>query len=234
MKKILILIASVITLASIQARETIHFTAELNSTNLVPPQMGTATGEATFSLKGSSLHYLITLPTGWPAVFAEIHGPAGSGTNAPVIFDLFWDFAFCTVSFLDPTTNQCYVTGNVSLSRSQIVDLLAGLLYLQTFDLSPVFPALRGQILPVDTDGDGVPDFLDRCPNTPAGSVVDADGCGISQLAPCDRRWRNHGEYVNAVERVASHFFREGLITRAEMRSLVKQAAESDCGKRRR
>ncbi len=29
----------------------------------------------------------------------------------------------------------------------------------------------------VDTDGDGVPDHLDKCPNTPAGCPVDANGC---------------------------------------------------------
>ncbi len=30
-----------------------------------------------------------------------------------------------------------------------------------------------------DTDGDGVADDLDRCPNTPAGITVDADGCPV-------------------------------------------------------
>jgi OmpA-OmpF porin, OOP family len=32
---------------------------------------------------------------------------------------------------------------------------------------------------PLDTDGDGVPDYLDKCPNTPAGEKVDAHGCVI-------------------------------------------------------
>lgn len=30
---------------------------------------------------------------------------------------------------------------------------------------------------PLDTDADGVPDYLDKCPNTPRGATVDADGC---------------------------------------------------------
>ena len=32
---------------------------------------------------------------------------------------------------------------------------------------------------PVDADGDGVPDGVDRCPNTPAGVAVDALGCPV-------------------------------------------------------
>jgi len=32
---------------------------------------------------------------------------------------------------------------------------------------------------PLDTDGDGVPDYLDKCPGTPKGVAVDAAGCPI-------------------------------------------------------
>ena len=32
---------------------------------------------------------------------------------------------------------------------------------------------------PLDTDGDGVPDYLDKCPNTPRGVKVDAVGCPL-------------------------------------------------------
>jgi hypothetical protein len=32
---------------------------------------------------------------------------------------------------------------------------------------------------PLDTDGDGVPDYLDKCPGTPKGVKVDANGCPI-------------------------------------------------------
>jgi len=32
---------------------------------------------------------------------------------------------------------------------------------------------------PLDSDGDGVPDYLDKCPGTPKGVKVDADGCPI-------------------------------------------------------
>ena len=39
-------------------------------------------------------------------------------------------------------------------------------------------------IAPLDSDGDGVTDDRDRCPNTPAGTRVDADGCPIVEEAP--------------------------------------------------
>jgi hypothetical protein len=53
-------------------------------------------------------------------------------------------------------------------------------------------------VLP-DSDGDGVPDCLDQCPDTPAGEVVDEHGCSIDQLVPCDGPktgglWNNHGQ----------------------------------------
>jgi OOP family OmpA-OmpF porin len=35
---------------------------------------------------------------------------------------------------------------------------------------------------PLDSDHDGVPDYLDKCPGTPAGLKVDADGCEIEEL----------------------------------------------------
>lgn len=35
---------------------------------------------------------------------------------------------------------------------------------------------------PLDSDGDGVPDYLDQCPGTPRGLKVDARGCEIEEL----------------------------------------------------
>jgi OmpA-OmpF porin, OOP family len=32
---------------------------------------------------------------------------------------------------------------------------------------------------PLDADGDGVPDYLDKCPGTPKGAIVGADGCPL-------------------------------------------------------
>ncbi len=35
---------------------------------------------------------------------------------------------------------------------------------------------------PLDSDHDGVPDFRDKCPNTPAGDKVDENGCTIKNV----------------------------------------------------
>ncbi len=123
------------------------------------------------------------------------------------------------------------------ITPEQAADLLAGKWYVHvsaTNSAGDDFPggAIRGQILPVDSDQDGVPDYLDQCRDTPAGAVVDANGCSIDQLCPCDGPWRNHGEYLNCLKVVAAQFAQDGLITETEARVLVRQAAGSDCGKR--
>ncbi len=83
-----------------------------------------------------------------------------------------------------------------------------------------------------DSDGDGVWDYLDQCPGTPAGAVVDANGCSIEQLCPLDGPWKNHGQSISQLQAVVARFVREGLITRSEAASILKRAAASDCGKR--
>ncbi len=43
-----------------------------------------------------------------------------------------------------------------------------------------VFPfGKKAAPMPMDSDGDGVPDADDRCPNTPPGAIVDATGCEL-------------------------------------------------------
>jgi OmpA-OmpF porin, OOP family len=39
---------------------------------------------------------------------------------------------------------------------------------------------------PADSDGDGVPDFMDECPNTPQGAKIDKNGC-----------WAYHGVFFD-------------------------------------
>src|SRR6267378_2547404 len=89
-----------------------------------------------------------------------------------------------------------------------------------------------------DADGDGIADSLDQCPGTPAGAIVDADGCSIDQIAPCSGpasggTWKNHGQYVFTVAQAAEAFVEQRLISEAEAEEIVAQAAQSNCGANR-
>lgn len=44
---------------------------------------------------------------------------------------------------------------------------------------TPKGAAVDASGCPLDSDGDGVPDYRDNCPGTPAGTKVDANGCAI-------------------------------------------------------
>jgi hypothetical protein len=87
-----------------------------------------------------------------------------------------------------------------------------------------------------DDDNDGVLDVQDNCPNTLSGSIVNASGCTISQICPCEgpvtgQTWPSHGNYVSCVDQTSKKFFKAGLITTKEKAALVKQAEQSSCGR---
>jgi hypothetical protein len=72
-----------------------------------------------------------------------------------------------------------------------------------------------------DADNDGIADTADQCPNTPAGSIVNAQGCSIDQLVPCagptvGRSWRNHGHYVSSVAHASQEFVEDGVMTQEQ------------------
>ena len=87
------------------------------------------------------------------------------------------------------------------------------------------------RLTPQDSDHDGVPDEHDACPNTPFGAVVNARGCSIAQLCPCDGLWSNHAEYVRCVVQHAWEFCRQGLITPDQRQQIEHDAVMSDCGR---
>jgi OOP family OmpA-OmpF porin len=61
--------------------------------------------------------------------------------------------------------------GGSSGGDSNVVDYLAGI------GLQYNWGGTKVQPKPLDSDGDGVPDSMDKCPGTPPGTVVNADGC---------------------------------------------------------
>jgi OOP family OmpA-OmpF porin len=63
------------------------------------------------------------------------------------------------------------------------LSVFAGIAYQWGRARAPVAPVVAPAVVaaapaaPIDTDGDGVPDHLDKCPGTPKGLKVDARGC---------------------------------------------------------
>ena len=84
-----------------------------------------------------------------------------------------------------------------------------------------------------DSDGDGVLDDRDLCPDTHPGAVVDTHGCSMRQLVPCDGQWMDHRDYVRRVAHVAKRFCKAELISRKQWFRLVAAASQSDCGRER-
>jgi Concanavalin A-like lectin/glucanases superfamily/Thrombospondin type 3 repeat len=89
-----------------------------------------------------------------------------------------------------------------------------------------------GDACDADDDNDRVIDGADSCPDTLDGEVVNASGCAIAQLCPCENAWKNHGAYVSCVAHAAEDFVADGLITEAEKDAIVAEAAQSTCGEK--
>jgi uncharacterized repeat protein (TIGR03803 family) len=94
----------------------------------------------------------------------------------------------------------------------------------------------RLTVVVFDTDGDGVSDDQDQCPDSAPSSVVDDYGCSIEQLAPCagpatGGDWKNHGQYVATVGRVVKDFLVAERITHEQAVAFMTTAAQSNCGK---
>jgi hypothetical protein len=94
----------------------------------------------------------------------------------------------------------------------------------------------------IDTDGDGVPDDEDECPNsldvgstikiggtdTGVPNVVFENGCTISDMiADLADGAKNHGQFVRHVAALKNALRKEGILTAEEAEALQSAAAES-------
>src|SRR6059036_2135454 len=96
--------------------------------------------------------------------------------------------------------------------------LLFPLAFAMTLAFAPARPA-AAQLLD-DFDEDGVLDQLDQCPDTPAGDLVDSEGCSY---CPCEgaydgSAWPSHQEYVDCTTKAAHRMRTDHQLTRKVMR----------------
>lgn len=84
-----------------------------------------------------------------------------------------------------------------------------------------------------DADGDGVPDAVDACPDTPARDLVDDQGCSV---CPCNTTrsgapWGSRIAYLRCVKGETRHRVFAGTLGRGEARNTVRAAVFSTCGR---
>ncbi|MDD7540863.1 MAG: thrombospondin type 3 repeat-containing protein, partial [Mobiluncus porci] len=95
---------------------------------------------------------------------------------------------YATVAW-DGAKKACVISGTRVLAKEDIVTDLAASVEL-VYDLADDVPdagnlsaTVNGLVNVTDEpdgDGDGVPDSKDKCPNTPTGATVDANGCSVA------------------------------------------------------
>lgn len=93
-----------------------------------------------------------------------------------------------------------------------------------------------------DTDGDGVPDPDDACPNSDLGETVVIDGCdsGVAnhlfedgctmadRIGGCAEGARNHGSFVSCVAGLTSTWVRDEIITSRDQGPIQRCAAQAN------
>lgn len=83
--------------------------------------------------------------------------------------------------------------------------------------------------VPLDSDGDGVLDCQDTCPGTAAGALIDANGCSIDDLCPCDGTWSGQPGYLHCVAQTARTFVNDGLMSPRDAGQTVASHALHVC-----
>lgn len=107
------------------------------------------------------------------------------------------------------------------------------------------FPVMLDFGCIVDSDGDGIPDDQDACPNSDLSPTVIIDGCDsavvntwfedgctISDLLQlCATAAKNHGDYVRCVSKLTNALKKDGDISGKDKGAIQSCAAKSSIGK---
>jgi len=195
-------------------------------------------GRATCGLTGNTFTYDLTMPSAFMPLLAFIAVPTATHNHRDRhVFDL-GTLNCVPLENTNPPPDaagleflpRCRARGALCLSDEQVAALLGG---LWNFRISAGNWPISGGFFPVDSDHDGVPDYLDQCAATVTNSLVNTNGCSLEDLCPCDGPWKNHGDYLKCLKDTTRDFQRAGLITEKERKALMKQGERSDCGKKK-
>ena len=201
-----------------------QFTADLKGANEIPRKASPYHGTGTFTLSGSQLTYYLALDAVLGQVSAGVfYGPSRlkSDWRNPV-FNLDTSSGVLIPEGGFPgvpgSPGQMLYSGTLNLTDEQAAWLRSGELSVNVSTTQFPRVLIRGQILPVDSDHNGVPDWISGF---------------IGEVYPCDAAWRNHGQYVNSVSRLAAQFVVSDMITWQQYGQIVRQAQGSHCGNSR-
>lgn len=144
------------------------FTANLSSSQEVPPNASTATGLArVFVNESAGTVNFTVIFSGLTSnqVGAHIHSPGAIGVNGPVIIDLG-----------TPGGTSGTITGSAAITPTQIAQLRSHSAYINVHSANFPGGEIRGQLAPkrpVDFDGDGKTDYsILRFPNVAPPGVA--------------------------------------------------------------
>jgi hypothetical protein len=95
-----------------------------------------------------------------------------------------------------------------------------------------------------DSDGDGVPDPADDCPDSDTSATVVIDGCDTGalnsvlpngctladEIGVCAELAETHGDFVSCVAQLTNEWQAEGVISNREKGTITRCAAMSAIG----
>ena len=143
LKKFLRLIGylTILAVMSVTAKADTTFSGKLSGAQMVPPNASTAVGVGTIILNDAETRINISLDfsgLGSNQTAAHIHGPAGPGSEAPVLFNLGSQGA----------TSGTFTSLSAAVSRGQVAQLRAGKWYFDVHSSKLLHGEIRAQILP--------------------------------------------------------------------------------------
>jgi glucose/arabinose dehydrogenase/plastocyanin len=149
--------------------------ASLSGLHEVPAVNTSATALGQFALVGDQLTFAITYGgLSGVATAAHIHGPAGMGTNAPILISLvpYNGGAFGSNGVL---------AGSITLTPGQLTDVIGGLSYVNIHTTGNPGGEIRGQVLPQAV---GVPlsASISAAAEVPAPTATTGSGFGLFSL----------------------------------------------------